>query len=122
MGYYTQYGISFCGPDKLKEQFKKELLDISKDEDGDVDSCLKDLLSSSFCEAKLYDLCDWINELAPKYPELLIILWGDGEEPEDHWEQRWKGGLRERQFAIIPPFQNKELWTEYEKEHENNNN
>ena len=119
MGYYTCYNIAFQGDIEKVEDFKKDLLDISRDDEGDVDSDLEDLLSYSGVEAKLYDLEGWIDEIAPRHPDVLVILDGDGEESDDLWQHRWKGDKNERQSAIIPPFETPELFTEYEKKHNN---
>lgn len=120
MGYYTCYNIAFEGDEKEIEAFKKNLLDLSKDDDGYVAPDLEELLNYSCCEAKLYDLTEWIDAVAPKYPNVLVFLDGDGEESDDNWEARWKGNLYERQNAIIPPFQTPELFSEYERKHNNN--
>lgn len=120
MGYYTYFSIAFEGDEKEIEEFKKDLLEVSKDEDGNVDDSLKELLDYSGCEAKLYDLDDWICSVAPKYPNVLVFLNGDGEESDDLWETRWKGEFYEVQKSIIPPFQTPELLSEYERKHNNN--
>lgn len=117
MGYYTYYTISFEGEEKQIDAFKKELLDFAKNEDDNYDVDLDVLLKYGSSEGKLYDLEHWISSVAPKYPDVLICLEGDGEESDDLWEERWKGNNRESQRAIIPPFENPELKTKYEKTH-----
>ena len=119
MGYYTYFQIAFEGDKDKVEAFKKDLLEESKDDDGDIDGYLEDLLSYSGVEAKLYDLEDWINAVAPRHPDVLVILDGDGEESDDNWQARWKGDKSERRFAVIPPFTTKELLTENEKQNNN---
>ncbi len=116
MGYYTAYSLTVKGDKKLVEQFENDLLQESG-LDGDV----KDLILDGSVYAKLYDLSDWITHISPKYPELLIILNGDGEESDDLWEERWRGSEHELQNAVIPPFENPNLWTDTEKEKQNNN-
>ena len=119
MGYYTYFTISMIGDEKDVEDFKKDLLEQSKDNNGEYDSCLEELLEDSCAEGKLYDLADWISAVAPSYPNVIVILNGDGEESGDLWEERWKGDKEERQRAVIPPFTTPELLTDYEKEHKN---
>jgi len=116
MGYYTYFSIAFEGDKDKVEAFKKDLLEESKDDDGDVDSYVEELLNYSGVEAKLYDLEEWIENVAPRHPDVLVILNGDGEESDDLWQARWKGNKSERQFAVIPPFTTKELLTENEKQ------
>lgn len=97
------------------EAFKKDLLEESKGDDGTVDGDLEKLLNSGWEEAKLYDIEDWIDEVAPKHPDVLVILDGDGENSDDLWQTRWKGNNSERQEAKIPPFENENLRTDSEK-------
>ena len=119
MGYYTYYQIAFVGDDDKVKAFKDDLLETSKDDDGEVDSYLEDLLSYSGVEAKLYDLEEWIDTIAPRHPDVLVILNGDGEESDDLWETRWKGDKYEHQEAVISPFTTPELLTEREKQNNN---
>jgi hypothetical protein len=115
MGYYTSYDITFEGDTDQKNAFKQDLLKESAYSDGRNDSSVVELLETGGVYAKLYDLEGWIDDLAPKYPDLLIIVTGDGEESGDCWEKRWKGKDSEEQCAIIPPFKNPNLQTEHEK-------
>ena len=107
MGYYTAYGLSIhpdVGHSEDKDKFYKELLEMN-----DNDCEVKELIEEGGVFGKLYDIeCD-INSLAPKYPHLLIILNGDGEEPGDNWQHRWKGTESEYHEAMIPPFTNPNL-------------
>jgi len=110
MGYYTDYSLYIEGDENLQKQFGKELFEMSNN-----DSDIKSLLDGYSVNAKLYDICDWIDALAPKYPELLICLRGNGEGDDDSWETRWKGDEEETQTAIIPPFENPNLFNKYDK-------
>lgn len=115
MGYYTVYQIDFEGPEKDIESFKKDLLDVA--EKNEARLCIEDLYLDGYVEAKLYELTSWIDELAPKYPELLIMLGGDGEASDDYWEKRWKGDKTEMHEMVMPPFT--ELLTKEEKQTKN---
>lgn len=117
MGYYTSYGLSLYGPTDECEAFEKDLLDLS-----DNDEEVRELLKYGGCYAKLYDLEAWMDQVAKKHPSVLAILSGDGEESDDQWEHRWKGLEDEVQKAIIPPFKNERLFTEYEKKQLNQSN
>ena len=109
MGYYTAYSLVMRGEDAAVEKAEKALLKRSTDDRGNVDPDCKDLIEIGCVYAKLYDISDWISEIAPKHPDVLIILSGDGEDSDDAWEERWKGNDHELQKAVIPPFQNKNL-------------
>ena len=122
MGYYTSYGLDYkadSGFENEEEEFEKALIDITKYADGNEDCEIKELLQTGGVWAKLYDIVSVIDDLAPKFPHLLICLSGDGEDSDDNWEQRWKGEEKEYQVMTMPPFQNKNLWTDYEKKHNN---
>jgi len=105
MGYYTDYSLTFKGNKEQISNLKRELLEASRNDD-----CMKELLESGYVsDAKLYNISEWINELAEKYPDVLIVLSGDGEEPDDIWESRWKGKSFETHNVEMPPFTNPEL-------------
>ena len=113
MGYYTAYGLQIV-PDKGHEdevkKFEKDLIEYSED-----DCEIEELVKTGGCYGKLYDIEDWIGEVAKNYPHLLVCLGGDGEDSDDLWETRWKGVETETQKAVIPPFTNPNLLTDYEK-------
>ena len=122
MGYYQSFSLCVeCENEhpEDEQEFNDALLDLSKDENGNPDLEVKELIQYGGIFAKLYDLEDWIAQLAPKFPRLLIILSGRPEDGDPDWEHRWKGEEDELQYAEIPPFKNKNLWTNYEN---NNNN
>lgn len=108
MGYYTSYSLQCYGPEDKIEAFEQELLESTKS-DGEYDHEVNELIKWGCVYAKLYDIEKWIDGLAPKHPDILICLSGDGEESDDLWETRWKGTESECQKAIIPPFENNNL-------------
>ena len=116
MGYYTAYGLTMFGDEGQKNRVEKELLQASKDGAGRIDESMRELLHTGGTYAKLYDIETWINKVAPKFPDVLIILSGDGEDSDDHWEMRWKGKESEMQKAVIPPFTNENLHYPGEKD------
>ena len=119
MGYITCFDLTLIGEKEKVEAFKKDLLEESKSDDGEIDEDVEELLECGYLSAKIYDLEDWIDAVAPRHPDVLVILNGDGEESDDLWETRWKGDKCERQNAIIPPFTTPELLTETEKQNNN---
>lgn len=119
MGYYTSFSLEIQGEHNRAKQFEKDLIEATRDENGDMDGEIKELIDYGAVYAKLYDIEDYIGPLAKKYPDLLIILGGDGEESDDIWETRWRGEECERQCAVIPPFTNPNLLTNKEKENNN---
>lgn len=118
MGYDTSYGLSIqadSGHELDEERFYGALLERSKCSDGSFDCEYKELVRCGGAYGHLYYIEEYIDELAPEFPHLLIILYGNGEDNDDSWEARWKGKDKEIQRAIIPPFENPNLQTEYEK-------
>jgi len=116
MGYYTYYTLTMQGNDADVNAAEADLLDASRCEDGEPEYGMEELIKYGGVEAKLYDIEEYFNKVAPKHPNVLMILNGDGEESDDMWESRWKGNDFECHNAIIPPFTNPNLLTDYEKQ------
>ena len=121
MGYYTYYTLFLHGKEEDCEAFSNELLENSKDSDGNVDPELEELVKYDCVQAKLYDIEEWIGKVAPHHPNVLVCLSGDGEDSDDMWEERWKGNDVECQRAIIPPFTNPNLIIKPAEQNNNNN-
>lgn len=122
MGYNTSYSLSIQADyehELDEERFYGALLERSKCSDGSFDCEYKELVEEGYAYGHLYDVEEYIDGLAPEFPHLLIILSGDGDDNDDKWEARWKGNDKETQRAIIPPFENRNLWTSYEKKNNN---
>lgn len=117
MGYYTSYSLSIDGPLEEEEKFRKLLLKQAKDWGG-YDDMVQELLDTNGIYAKLYELESWVGNAAEKCPNTFVILEGFGEGDGDWWQERWKGKHHERHEAIIPPFEDKELLTDNEKENQ----
>lgn len=121
MGYYTSYTLTMIGEEQAVKRAEDDLIEVSNYPDGSPDCEIKDLVNYGYVNAKLYEIRDYLEKVAEKNPDVLIVLDGDGEESDDLWEERWKGKEHEAQFSIIPPFTNPALLTETEKERQNNN-
>lgn len=115
MGYITDYSIEFFGPEEDIVNFEKKVLEVSMgdpedyDYDGEPDPTLKDLLKYGAADGKMYDWEDWFEPVAKEFPNVLVVINGDGEESDDLWEARLKGNNFEIHNAAIPPFTNPEL-------------
>jgi len=117
MGYNTSYSL-FVQADKgylnHEDRFYGSLLERTRMSDDSFDPEFVELVDTGGCYGHLYDIEEYIDEIAPNYPHLLITLSGRGEDEDDSWEKRWKGEQNEVQRAVIPPFQNPNLRTESE--------
>ena len=109
MGYYTYYSLTMIGEEK-------DIGKAKKDAKQDKNECLSCLLNEQFIEAKWYDFHTEFEAFAKKHPKVLFIVCGDGEEPEDLWEERFKGNQVEYHSVTMPPFTNPELLLPDEKE------
>lgn len=113
MGYNTSYSLSVqadSGHELDEERFYDAILDRSG-----FDCEYQQLVENGVAYGHLYDIGSYIDAIAPNFPNLLIMLSGSGEENDDVWEYRWKGNDKEVQLAVIPPFENPNLQTKYEK-------
>lgn len=111
MSYYTNYSLTAEGTSKAIKAFQEDLVESSKYK-GDI----LDLISCGCIEGKYYDLTNEVETVASRHPNVLVILQGDGEEPEDIWELRCKGKEKEYHQVTMPPFENPELLTKDEKQ------
>lgn len=79
MGYYTFYQLSILkDPDNQKEQFCEELNSL-------FDGPYADNLLNGGDELKWYNWQEDMKAISLKYPKMLLMLEGDGEEPLDIW-------------------------------------
>ncbi len=104
MGYYTTFTLDLYGPQEDKDGFADALITRSNYHDD-----VKTLFRDGCVNAKLYYLDNWIDEVALKYPALLVVLHGCGEEQDDIWETRWRGEETETHIFAMPPFENEHL-------------
>lgn len=96
MGYYTKYDLSVTTDVKdinIKELKNKIVIDLSQilyGEPPHIDSWeFSDLLEE---EMKWYDFEKDMTSLSKKYPDVLFLLEGKGEESEDIWKAYFKDG------------------------------
>ena len=108
MGYYTAYNLSILADDGFTSDADGFYNDLRSARGGD-DGELEELIRYGAACVKLYDIEEDISQIAPKYPHLLIILEGDGDEKDDRWEYRWKGTNHEYHEMEMPPFTNPNL-------------
>lgn len=90
MGYYTNYELSIENDSKLMidddiEAISKYLESLEVFDDIDIQGT-----SHAWC--KWYDHTDDMCWLSRKFPTVLFVLRGDGEEFEDFWKEYYLDG------------------------------
>jgi hypothetical protein len=98
MGYYTSYSLKVYEGERTIQEILAELietgefeyLDYALDEDGD-----------SLEPCKWYDHEADLIEISKRYPDIVFVLKGEGEEPGDLWYKYFKNGKIQRCYAEI---------------------
>lgn len=93
MGYYTSFFLSLIQGDENEfDKMVEEIIDETgvNVRDGD--------------DAKWYDSDEDMKRISAKHPGLLVELTGDGENADDHWRTRYRGGESETVQMTFPAF------------------
>lgn len=112
MGYYTYYTLSYYGPPE-DEQALADFEPAGDEFDLEPQRMKQLIADNGDNDWKWYDWQKDMEKLAKKFPNILFLLHGDGEESDDIWEWRGKGDKYEFHAMEMPPFT--ELLTESEK-------
>ena len=102
MGYYTEHNLSLVN-DTTQNEF-----DIIKEFRKSSDNAKHALSEEGYCE----NSCKWYNcekdlkEFSMKYPNIIFLLEGKGEDSEDMWRLYVKEGHSQRCKAevVFPEF------------------
>lgn len=105
MGYYTKYNVTITGAGNANRAIK-----IAEDEFefGRHDyQVFEDGMITYFYDGKWYGWKDEVTAISAKFPDLLIEIEGDGEDDDDFWRARIKGGECEivKGKIVYPEFQ-----------------
>lgn len=125
MGYYTYYELSIDDTQFQSENEKKKNAEIKEIQESSISDALKEKLigeinnsyKSSFVtqndvvefltfnpfsgQCKWYENTDDMCNVSKKYPNVLFILTGNGEEPEDMWVKYFMNGKVQIEKAVI---------------------
>ena len=97
MGYYTLYSIHLI---EGKQELFNSLLEEIVEKTGN-----SSLDGNHFCEEmKWYDWESDCYELSKKYPSLLFMVEGDGEDADDFWRCYFQNGKSVYYEKEWPPF------------------
>ncbi len=102
MGYYTYYELEVVGGEKKAEDYVNEIGEISgyTGEEGPF-----------YDTVKWYDHEKDMKTMSQRYPDVLFILSGDGEESDDFWKEYHKNGKvqRVKGSLVYPEFDETKL-------------
>lgn len=102
MGYYTHYTIDIVGTKDFEE--KKKIIKEVNEVSGYGELFHHERNNGSFDteeSVKWYDWDDDVKEISAKYPELLFVILGDGEEDDDYWKCFFKAGKADMCSATV---------------------
>lgn len=109
MGYITYFTLRMFGPDEKIKKAENDIKALSSE------GWLDELVDDGCSELKWYDWKTDIDNVAKANPDVLIILYGDGEDSDDLWQYRVKGDIKEYRSFYMPPFTTPELLLNEEK-------
>lgn len=107
MGYYTYFNLVVENEDKFsKEELIKASRALAEITDIVEPSYIKDDTNYPFCwvsedSMKWYDFESDMMKLGELFPEMIFVLYGEGEEKDDIWRLYIKGKEAEFQTAHI---------------------
>ena len=98
MGYYTIFKLS-TKDSEITDDIKKELSIINREYFNDIDY-VNELIEGWF-EAKWYEYERDVKILSLKFPTIVFILEGNGEERDDMWVAYFMNGKMQYEKAKI---------------------
>ena len=99
MGYYTYLSIEIDREEPTVEQVAEAVADVAKDTDV---AFWRSALTGE-TEVKWYDGTADMKQVSRRYPEAVLTLRGEGEDPDDRWvEYHWYRGIRNVGTGAIP--------------------
>lgn len=106
MGYYTDFSVSWEIPEREQRttEYKTPTSKQILEEFNRVIGYDDEWGNGFWLNAKWYNYEADMNEISRKFPAVLFHVHGDGDSPDDLWEDHWQNGRRQLCAAVIPPF------------------
>jgi hypothetical protein len=106
MGYYTNYKLTISSGSEITSDLTAALNETLDDGYGP----LNDFVGGSE-SCKWYEHEKVMRSFSARFPDVLFILHGEGEETGDVWDKYFKGGKMQecRVVMTIPPFDERKL-------------
>lgn len=100
MGYYTNYELTaeICPGNTDPESLAEAVAQI---DGGIFDQWSYDTWT---CNAKWYSQEEDMWHLSKQFPDVMFVLFGDGEDGDDQWREYWQNGSMQHCHAEIPPY------------------
>lgn len=102
MGYITLFKIKYSHNKKEIKKYIKQLLEEERiKEDEHMMKHNQDILSSTYEPDFYYNTSEWVKwynyerdilKISNQFPDVLIKVYGKGEEDDDRWVQYFKNG------------------------------
>ena len=96
MGYNTSYDLDLKNAGEKTLEIIKELRNTYEDAEFALDEN-----GGSYDNAKWYDHEENLVEFSRKYPDVIFILSGEGEEAGDVWKKYFKDGKKQIANAVL---------------------
>ena len=112
MGYMTFYTLVVGDEGQEISDRRREQILAWLEHDESFRSELEDFHESGMNGyTKWYEHDQDMFRLSRTFPEVLFVLWGEGEEPEDLWKSYYLGGRVQEAPARVeyPPFDHDKL-------------
>ncbi len=100
MGYYTNYSLAIVIEEDEGKYTKKDIIKHLRREYEEAMRAL-DEEGNSLNEAKWYKSDDDMLEFSIRYPNILLVLSGQGQDDEDKWKCYFKNGKSKKIFAKV---------------------
>ena len=91
MGYYTNFTMKVLD-ESMVEVDSSVYPEFAEESLYDGYFSVQDLISNDADNCKWYDHEEDVREYSKKFPNLVFILDGEGEEPGDIWREFYKNG------------------------------
>lgn len=115
MGYYTDFTLEMKFDFISKEEKEKTYKQITNFMQEDpvwahVFNIEPDFTDYFYCanQAKWYDYRDYMEKLSNEFPNVVFILHGTGEDPEDEWKEEYHNNILKTKHKEF-------YWTDWEQ-------
>ena len=92
MGYYTCFSLEVMTADNSAVHPEATAIIAKLRETNEDANCALNEDGTTEMDAKWYDYTDELREFSTRYPDALLVLYGDGENSDDLWCSYFRNG------------------------------